>query len=69
VPAPYQLPPVDANLDVPASVLAEQARPPTQLSSYVRFRGQLHAEFEAWLAGTPYTAPAPLGVLPTMPVF
>jgi hypothetical protein len=67
--SPYQLPPVDPQLDVPSSVLAEHARPPAQLPSYVRFRGQPHPEFEAWIAGDPYIAPAPLGVPPATSVF
>lgn len=67
--SPYQLPAVDPDLDVPASVLAEHARPPAQLPLYVRFRGQAHPEFQAWTMGNSYVAPAPLGVPPAAPVF
>ena len=67
--APYQLEPVDRDLDVPVSVLAEKARPPLNLASYVRFRGQSHAELDAWIQGEPFVAPAPLGVPPATPSF
>jgi hypothetical protein len=67
--SPYQLPPVDRTIDVPASVVAEKARPPSDLAAYVRFLGQPHAEFTEWLAGRPYVAPAPLGVPSATPTF
>lgn len=41
----------DAELDVPAAVVADGARPPASLLPLVRHRGAPHAEYDAWRRG------------------
>ncbi len=53
VAAPYLTKPV-SDLDVPASITADGARPPTTLAGFVRFRGDPHAELEAFRRGVPF---------------
>ena len=50
VAAPYLTRPV-STLDVPASITADGARPPTSLMSVVRFPGDAHAALNAWRNG------------------
>jgi len=50
---PYQWPPID-EVDLPVCVVAGRAVPPPTLVDHVRFRGDGHAEFEAWLSGRRY---------------
>jgi RES domain-containing protein len=50
VAAPYLTQPVSV-LDVPASITADGARPPTSLPSVVRFAGDMHAALDAWRNG------------------
>jgi hypothetical protein len=50
VAAPYLTQPV-STLDVPASITADGARPPTSLTSVVRFAGDRHAALSAWRNG------------------
>jgi RES domain-containing protein len=50
VPIPYSFEPID-EADVPVSLAAAGARPPASLLELVRFRGEPHPEFEAWLRG------------------
>jgi RES domain-containing protein len=50
---PYLWSPID-ELDLPACVVAGRAAPPPALIDNVRFRGERHAEFEAWLSGQRY---------------
>ena len=53
VAAPYLTEPV-SSLDVPASITADGARPPTSLRSIVRFAGDTHAALDAWLNGSDF---------------
>jgi hypothetical protein len=53
VAAPYLTHPVSL-LDVPASITADGARPPTSLRSIVRFAGDRHAALDAWLNGSDF---------------
>jgi RES domain-containing protein len=50
VAAPYLTKPV-STLDVPASITAEDGRPPTSLIEAVRFVGDGHAALDAWRRG------------------
>ncbi len=53
VSAPYLVDPLGP-VDVPASLVADRARPPDALFPLVRFQGTAHAEFEAWTKGEPF---------------
>ena len=53
VAAPYLTHPV-STLDVPASITADGARPPTSLRSIVRFAGDRHAALDAWRNGSDF---------------
>jgi hypothetical protein len=48
--APYLVAPV-SELDIPASITADGARPPRSLAAIVRYRGEPHPELESWAAG------------------
>ena len=50
VAAPYLTRPV-SSLDIPASITADGARPPTSLGQVVRFGGDTHAALDAWRNG------------------
>jgi hypothetical protein len=50
VAAPYLTAPV-SELDLPASITAEDGRPPASLIDVVRYVGDNHAELEAWRRG------------------
>lgn len=63
VASPFAADPVDADVDVPTTVAADDARPLDGLLDLVRFRGAPHAELEAWAAGRRFRLqepPAPL---------
>ena len=62
VAVPYNLSPVDV-VDTPVTLAAAGARPPLSLLDRVRFRGEAHAEFEAWRAGETYTLVEPTDAL------
>lgn len=47
---PYSFEPFDP-IDLPVTLAAAGARPPDSVLELVRFRGQPHAEFEAWQRG------------------
>lgn len=51
VAAPYLTQPV-SELDVPASITADNAQPLQSLTEIVRFKGEPHAELQAWTTGT-----------------
>jgi hypothetical protein len=53
VAAPYLTQPV-STLDVPASITADGARPPTSLGTVVRFAGDTHAALDAWRSGSDF---------------
>ena len=53
VAAPYLTRPV-SSLDIPASITADGARPPTSLPAVVRFAGDTHAALDAWRNGTDF---------------
>ena len=53
VAVPYDLTPV-AEVDIPASITADGARPLHTLLEAVRHYGDPHAEFEAWRRGQPF---------------
>ncbi len=55
---PWQLEPVDLDVDVPAAVTADQAGPPMALLPHVRWRGHPPAGVEAWRAGTQLPPPS-----------
>lgn len=42
---------LDHDVDIPAAVCGEASRPPIELLSKIRWRGQSHAAFEAWKEG------------------
>lgn len=67
--SPYQVPPVDRSVDVPTSMVADNAQPHPDLSRFVRFRDDVHQELAAWLAGHVYLAEPQIGVLPARPRF
>lgn len=63
VASPFAADPVDADVDVPTTVTADDARPLDGLLDLVRFRGAPHAQLEAWAAGRRFRLqepPAPL---------
>lgn len=47
---PYRFEPIDA-ADTPVSLAAAGAQPPSSLLDLVRYRGDPHPQFEAWLRG------------------
>lgn len=53
---PYSWEPLDP-VDVPSCAIAERSHPPEGLEAIVRFRGEPHAEFEAWSSGRGYAFP------------
>lgn len=53
VATPYDWTPLD-EVDLPASIVAEAARPPSELFPLIRYHGDAHAEFEAWRSGVDY---------------
>jgi RES domain-containing protein len=53
VAAPYLTRPV-SELDIPASITADGARPPGSLREVVRFAGDTHAALDAWRHGTEF---------------
>jgi RES domain-containing protein len=56
--SPYLLEPLGA-VDVPASITAQAGRPVASLLDRVRFRGDRHAELEAWRRGEPFVFDEP----------
>lgn len=52
---PWQMEPIDIDVDVPAAVTADRAGPPLAVLPYVRWRDSPHAGLEAWRAGGPAT--------------
>jgi hypothetical protein len=50
---PWQLEPIDLELDVPAAVSAEGASPPLDVLPSVRWRGTAHEGLEDWRANRP----------------
>jgi hypothetical protein len=58
VAAPYLVGPVDL-VDVPASVTAEDGRPPGSLLALVRFVGEQHAALRAWRRGREFVFDEP----------
>lgn len=58
VAAPYLTKPV-SSLDIPASITAEDGRPPTSLSEIVRFRRDSHAAIDAWRRGEQFAFAEP----------
>jgi RES domain-containing protein len=50
VAVPYTFEPIDS-VDLPVTLAAAGARPPESILDLVRFRGEPHAEFEAWKRG------------------
>jgi RES domain len=67
--SPFQSEAIDRMVDVPTSVVADNARPHLDLSQFVRFRDQAHPELAAWLAGRQYIAAPQIGVPPARPRF
>ena len=62
VAAPYLTQPV-STLDVPASITADGARPPTSLMSVVRFAGDTHEALRAWRNGIDFRFAEPSWVM------
>ena len=62
VAAPYLTQPV-STLDVPASITADGARPPTSLVSVVRYSGDTHAALSAWRNGIDFRFAEPNWVM------
>lgn len=62
VAAPYLTQPV-STLDVPASITADGARPPTSLMSVVRYAGDAHAALSAWRNGIDFRFAEPNWVM------
>jgi RES domain-containing protein len=62
VAAPYLTQPV-STLDVPASITADGARPPTSLMSVVRYAGDTHAALSSWRNGIDFRFAEPNWVL------
>jgi RES domain-containing protein len=62
--SPWQLPPVDVDVDVPAAVAGDRAGSPLAVLPHVRWRGEPHRGLAGWQAGRPYTflepVPTPL---------
>jgi RES domain len=58
---PWQLEPIDLDIDVPAAVTAETAQVPPAVVPHVRWRGAPHAALAAWEADESYVflEPAP----------
>lgn len=57
---PYLTVPIDPDIDTPASVLAGNAVPPTELLSLVRYRGEPHRGYVEWLAGRTFEFQEPV---------
>jgi hypothetical protein len=66
--APYHQPPVDAELDVPATIVGDLSLLPEVVLAQTRFRGRPHAGYEAWRRGAPYDYREPVTYpLPPVP--
>lgn len=52
---PWQLEPIDLDVDVPAAATADHAGPPLAVLPHVRWRGSPHAGLAAWRAGDTLT--------------
>ena len=50
---PWQLEPIDVDIDLAAAVTADRAGPPLAVLPYIRWRGSSHAGLDAWRAGAP----------------
>lgn len=59
---PYSFTPIDP-IDVPVTLCAAGARPPESLLGLVRYRGQDHAEYQAWERGEHYELIEPTDTL------
>ncbi len=55
---PYTQDPID-DVDTPVTLAAAGARPPASLLELVRFRGEPHAEYEAWRRGDRFALDEP----------
>ncbi len=62
VAVPYSFTPIDP-IDVPVTLCAAGARPPESLLGLVRYRGQDHAEYQAWQRGEAYELIEPADTL------
>ena len=51
---PWELEPIDLDVDLAAAVTAERASGPLAVLPHVRWRGAPHAGLAAWQAGQPY---------------
>lgn len=58
----YSLEPV-SSVDLPATLAAAGARPPAGILDLVRFRGEDHAELDAWRLGVPFELVEPADAL------
>lgn len=63
VAAPYLVEPLD-EVDIPSAVVADGARPLHTLPPLVRYRGEPHAEYEAWRRGRSFVFDEPPTPLP-----
>jgi hypothetical protein len=52
--SPFHLPPVDVDVDLPATIVGDISLLPAVVLPQTRFRGQVHAAFEAWKRGEPF---------------
>jgi RES domain-containing protein len=57
---PWQLPPVDLTIDVPAAVTTDRGGPPLTMLPHVRWRNAPHRGLEDWRAGRPVDFLEPL---------
>jgi RES domain-containing protein len=55
---PYTMQPLD-RLDTPVTLAAAGGRPPESLLRLVRYRGEEHAELQAWRTGVPFQLTEP----------
>ena len=60
--SPWQFPPIDIQVDVPAAVAGDRAGAPLAVLPHVRWRGDPHRQLVAWKAGA---APQFLEPVPT----
>jgi hypothetical protein len=51
--------PIDLEVDLPASIVAEAARPPLTLPDVVCYQGMPHAELDAWRNGVAFKVREP----------
>jgi hypothetical protein len=58
--SPFHLPPIDDEVDLPATIVGDVSLLPSVVVPQTRFRGRAHAALDAWTRGEPFEYREPL---------